>query len=115
MYSLKMFTTEEELCELTGLPPDNYHEALWDAGFILDDWDVGFESDKPLDHVYTPRAEEDYEYDPQDYSHDAFEEEEEYRTGNDDADWLVWRMENYCVGYKYTEYNGKHYYLVYHS
>lgn len=39
-----MFTTEKELSKLTGLN----HEQLWDSGFDLDDWDIGFQSDKPL-------------------------------------------------------------------
>ena len=28
---------------------------------------------------------------------------------------LLDRMANYCVGYKHTEYNGRHYYMMYHS
>ena len=39
-----IFTTEEELQELTGLD----HEELWEAGFNLDDWDIGFCCDKKL-------------------------------------------------------------------
>lgn len=39
------FTTEKELQKLTGLN----HEQLWDNDFDLDDWDFGFETDKPLD------------------------------------------------------------------
>ena len=110
MYNLKMFTTEDELCELTGLPPDNYHEALWNAGFILDDWDVGFESDKPMHHTYV-LPEEDRAY-----SAYFGEEDDGTRAAiNDDAWWLGNRMEEYCVGYQCTEYNGKYYYLVYHS
>lgn len=48
MYNLTMFNTEEELCELTGLSSDNYCRALWEAGFDLDDWDAGFQCEKPL-------------------------------------------------------------------
>ena len=33
----------------------------------------------------------------------------------DGAYWLISKMENYCVGYEHIEYNGKHYYMVYHS
>lgn len=29
--------------------------------------------------------------------------------------WILSRMERYCVGYKHTEYNGRHYYMMYHS
>lgn len=32
------FHTEEQLTALTGLS----HDALWEAGFNLDDWDFGF-------------------------------------------------------------------------
>ena len=84
MIDLKMLTTREDLREITGLPSDNHDEALWTAGFNLDDWDVCFVSDVPLD--------EDRE-----------------------AWWLLIKMECHCVGYEHTEYNGKHYYMVYHS
>ena len=33
-----IFTSEEELQKLTRLN----HEDLWNAGFNLDDWDIGF-------------------------------------------------------------------------
>lgn len=39
------FSTEKELQQLTGLN----HEQLWDNDFDLDDWDFGFQTDKPLD------------------------------------------------------------------
>lgn len=29
--------------------------------------------------------------------------------------WLMSQMENYCVGFSHTEYNGMHYYLVHHA
>ena len=38
MYKLTLFTTEDELSELTGLD----HDGLWEHGFDLDDWDFGF-------------------------------------------------------------------------
>lgn len=44
MIGLKMFSTEKELSILTGLN----HDELWDAGFNLDDWDVGFQTDIEL-------------------------------------------------------------------
>lgn len=94
MYNLTMFTTEEELMQLTGITD---HDKLWDVGFNLDDWDVGFCCDKPLDHECPA------------------EDDSSYRVANDDTHWLVWQMENYCVGYEYVEYNGKHYYTVHHS
>lgn len=45
MTNLIGFETESELTELTGL---NYGE-LWENGFNLDDWDIGFQSDKKID------------------------------------------------------------------
>ena len=122
MYNIVMFTTREELRELTGLPDDNYDKALWDAGFNLDDWDVGFQSDKPMEHVYGTEPnediEEDYEYDSYSYGSNALFEDEEPPAPmyyNNDAYWLLNRMDNYCCGYSTTEYNGKYYYLVHHA
>lgn len=93
MIELKMLTTEDDLQKVTGLT----HDELWEQDFDLDDWDVCFVSDIPL--TDTDRDEDDY----------CWEEPIE------DAHWLIYRMENYCVGYEHTEYNGKHYYMVYHS
>lgn len=53
MIELKMFNTEKELSILTGLD----HEELWDAGFNLDDWDVGFQTDIELTHTESDRNE----------------------------------------------------------
>jgi hypothetical protein len=39
-----IFTTEEELQYLTGLN----HNELWDKGFDLDDWDIGFCTNRVL-------------------------------------------------------------------
>lgn len=86
MIELKMLTTREDLREITGLPSDNHDKALWDAGFNLDDWDVCFVADIPLDDDW-----------------------------DSEAWWLVNKMDSRCVGYEHTEYNGKHYYMVYHS
>lgn len=77
--NLEMFKNEKELSQLTGLN----HEELWDEGFDLDDWDVGFLSPKKLT--------------------------------DSNAWWLLRVMDNYCCGYKITEYDDKYYYLVYHS
>lgn len=49
MINLVMFNTVEDLAKLTGLSTDNHNQALWDAGFDLDDWDIGFQTDGPLD------------------------------------------------------------------
>lgn len=99
---LTVFETEEDLMLLTGV---KHRNDLWDAGFDLDDWDIGFCSDKPLHRAPDK------------------EEQEEYGYGKDKmiwdfdtpAYWLMERMENYCVGPSYTEYNGKHYYMVHHA
>ena len=83
-----MFSKTSDILKLTGLPDRN---ALWDAGFC---------SDQRLREVET------YE-----------DEGDEYTEIHwiDDADWLGQQMENYCVGYNYCEFNGKHYYTVHHS
>lgn len=99
MINLVMFNTEKELIELTGLS----HEELWDNGFDLDDWDVGFLSDIPLTVIET------YEYGEHG---EKFDENEEPVNG---AAWLVHQMESYCVGYSHIEFGGKYYYMVYHS
>ena len=44
MIKCTIFTTEDELSKLTGLT----HELLWEAGFDLDDWDIGFCCEKTL-------------------------------------------------------------------
>lgn len=89
MMTVTFFDTDEELLELTGIPE---RLALWDEGFNLDDWDFGFVCDQEWHPCWG------YE----DGSH-YFEE------------WLLNRMECHCVGYEHTEYNGKHYYMAYHS
>lgn len=97
MIELKMITTREDLRRVTGLPSDNHDQALWDAGFNLDDWDVCFVSDVPLTATKTD------------------ENGDEWEETLDEAWWLLSRMENWCVGYEYVEYNGKHYYTAHHS
>jgi hypothetical protein len=44
MVKLIAFDTEEELMELTGLSEDE----LWEKGFHLDDWNIGFQSEIKL-------------------------------------------------------------------
>ena len=99
MVNLKMFNNTDDILKLTGAPD---RSALWDAGFNLDDWDVGFCSTKKLhkEHAYIS------EYDGREYT--------EYEW-IPEARWLGWQMENYCVGFNYCKYNGKHYYTVHHS
>ena len=87
MKTVTFFETEGELLQLTGLPD---RDALWDADFNLDDWDFGFVSDEYWNEDWDD-VHPYYEY------------------------WLLTRMDNHCVGYEHTEYNGKHYYLLYHS
>lgn len=82
---MKTVTFFSEESELSELTGLN-HEQLWDAGFDLDDWDFGFVSDTEFNWMDTS-----YEF------------------------FMISKMESYCVGYRYVEYNGKHYYIVYHS
>lgn len=85
--TVTFFEKEEDLKQLTGLN----HDALWDAGFDLDDWDFGFVSDT------------------------AWSDQWGWGNGSYMEYWLLNRMESHCVGYRHTEYNGKHYYIAYHS
>lgn len=103
MVKLIGFETREELSELTGLTVDE----LWDAGFDLDDWDIGFQSEIQLHRAPT---QEELEEESNWYDED---------TCLTDPDlplwWLMFKMENYCVGFSHTEHDGKHYYLVHHA
>ena len=87
MKTIIFFSTDEELLQLTGL---TQRDDLWTVGFDLDDWDFGFVSDTELT--------EDW-----DNEHPYYEY------------WILSRMDNYCCGYNHVKYNGKHYYMVYHS
>lgn len=87
MKTVTFFDKREELLILTGLPNS---DALWEAGFNLDDWDFGFVSDVEWD--------------------DSWEDSHRYYEY-----WLLNHMGMRCVGYEHTEYNGKHYYMSYHS
>lgn len=51
MISMRITDNREDIREWTGLPADNYDEALWNAGFDLDDWDICIESDTRLVQV----------------------------------------------------------------
>lgn len=96
MIALKITDNREDIREWTGLPGDNYDEALWDAGFDLDDWDICIESDDRL-------------------ICEVGEDGESWEEPACEAWWLVRQMENYCCGYKEIEYNGNWYYTVHHA
>lgn len=96
MISLRITDNREDIRAWTGLPSDNCDEALWDAGFNLDDWDICIESDTRL----VEEIEEDGD---------------KWIEPKGAAYWLVRQMENYCVGYNEVEYNGKWYYTVHHA
>lgn len=97
MINLRITDNREDIRAWTGLPEDNHDEALWEAGFNLDDWDICIESDERLI------------------------KEADFGTGErwiepvPEAWWLVLQMDNYCVGYNEVEYNGKWYYTVHHA
>ena len=97
MIKLRMTDKREDIRNWTGLPADNYDEALWEAGFDLDDWDVCFESDTRLMKRVTDGRGEWWD--------EPIEE----------AWWLVHQMDRYCVGFDEVEYNGKWYYTVHHA
>lgn len=92
MVTLTWFESEQDLQALTGLS----HDELWDAGFDLDDWDFGFVCDRELNiQAY---AEEDFDCG---YFH------------------LIKALCTF-LGFSapsktHTVYNGKHYYMSYHS
>lgn len=89
MITLRITDNREDIRRWTGLPSDNYDEALWDAGFVLDDWDICIESDVRL--------------------------VDDWGNSQTDAWWIVNQMDGYCCGYNEVEYNGKWYYTVHHA
>ena len=98
MIDLKMITTTEDLLKEACA---SSIEALWEAGFNLDDWDVCFVSKTRLVEGCREFDEEGYPlYEPEPI---------------DEAFWLMMRMESYCVGYEEVKYGDKWYYLCYHS
>lgn len=100
MVKLIEFETEEELMKLTRLT----EEELWEKGFNLDDWDIGFQSNTKLHKTPT---EEDIE--------NGFSKDELLEDYSLPARWLMMEMNNYCVGANYVYLDGKHYYTVHHS
>lgn len=100
MLKLVVFETEEELSELTGLT----EQELWDKGFNLDDWDIGFQLEVKLHK--SPTA-EDIE--------DGYREDELIALFDLPAHWLMMQMNSYCIGANYVYLDGKHYYTVHHA
>lgn len=90
MVTLTWFESEKDLQELTGLN----HDELWDAGFDLDDWDFGVQTETELDL-------------------------KAYDSGNYDCGYYylirAFVSNNFAFEPTHTEYNGKHYYMSYHS
>ena len=82
------FFEPTDLPKLAGL----IHEALWEAGFNLDDMDFGIVSDHPLDDgAWIDKPGPYYEQ------------------------WLLDNASRYCIGYYYTQYAGKHWYTIHHA
>lgn len=101
MVKLITFETEKELEELTGLT----QKDLWNVGFNLDDWDIGFQSDTKLHEDPSP----------EDIESGDFCGWELLVPFDSPAHWLMNQMNNYCVGAEYVFYKGKHYYTVHHA
>lgn len=100
MLNLVVFETEEELCELTGLTE---HE-LWQKGFNLDDWEIGFQSEVKLHKTPTKKD-----------IANGYCENELIALFDLPAHWLMSQMNAYCVGANYVLLDGKHYYTVHHA
>lgn len=96
MIELRITDNVEDIRQWTGLPSDNYYEALWNAGFNLDDWDMCIESDTRLLQEF-------------------IDGDDRWTEPVNEAWWLVRQMEGYCCGYNEVEYNGKWYYTVHHA
>lgn len=86
MKTVTFFDKVSELQELTGLFDD---EALWQAGFEIDDWDFGIVSDTEWTDGWWENKAPYYEH------------------------WMLYQMSGYR--FYHTEYAGKHYYMQYHA
>lgn len=80
----------ESIKDLSGLTVRTEKE-LRDAGFSLDDMEFGFVTEK-------------------EWNQDGWDDDDPCYES-----WLLYRMGSYCMGYKHTEFNGKHYYTLHHS
>jgi len=85
--TITFFDTTKDLETLTGLTTDK----LGSAGFDLDDMDFGFVAEK-------------------EWNQDGWDDDDPCYES-----WLLYRMGSYCMGYKHTEFNGRHYYILYRS
>ena len=92
MIDVTIFSTVNDLSELTELDGD----ALREAGFDLDDFDFGIASKEPL-----------HDGDDDDISPDF---DRSYGTA-----WIMQAMLDHSCGPTHTEYKGTHYYLVHHA
>ena len=92
MIDVTIFSTMNDLKELTGLD----HDGLRKAGFDLEDWDFGVASKEIL-----------HDGDDDDMSPDF---DRSYGTA-----WIMQAMLDHCCGPTHTEYNEMHYYLVHHA
>lgn len=120
MKNVIVIQTEEDLYELTGLEDGN---ALWDAGFILDDWEWGICLDEP---IHTERIEKEHRESIKWYGndhcwHDEPECDVDVTIVEEKANLLSWQhmlydsWQNERTLGTHAEYKGKHYYLWHHS
>ena len=106
MKTIIAFSSRKEIFEILGWPytgdyktDEPLTDKLWDAGFNLDDWDIGFACREPLGKQV---SDEDYEYDT-------------WFEWDEDIFWLGSQMDSYCVGCHHCEFEGWHWYTVHHA
>lgn len=80
---------------MTGLTEDE----LWQKGFNLDDWKIGFQSEVKLHKTPTKK----------DIANELI------ALFDLPTHWLMSQMNAYCVAANYVFLNGKHYYTVHHA
>lgn len=88
MINLTWFESEKDLQRLTNL----YHGSLWNNGFDLDDWDFGIMTDQKLDMHVEDSGDMDCGY---------------Y--------YLIKALNNSAYATREVYFNGKYYYMRYHS
>lgn len=74
------------------------YDKLWDNGFNLDDWDIGFACKEPLGRMVK----------------DDEDDKRQWFEWDDDVYWLGMKMENYYVRHHHCEFGGYHWYTVHH-